>query len=107
MIGETGRRAEKIELAALDVEPTIASGSTDRQRGDGEDERFLYEVKSTIKNRLPVLYADLCEVARDAVGAGKDPAFVLSFTDPTGKPIRGGSWVLVQRETFKELRDDE
>ena len=106
MIGDKGRRAEKLILAELGAEPTIASGATDRQRGDGEDTLFLYEVKSSVRNRIPVLYADLCQLVRDATGAGKVPAFVIAFTDPSGTPIRGGKWVCLELDTYRELRDD-
>jgi len=106
-IGDKGRVAEKHELWNLGAEPTVASGATDRQRGDGEDESFVYEVKSTVHKSMSVKLADLVEAWRDAIFVGKYPAVVLSFTDAAGIPLQGGSWVCIERNRFKELCDGE
>ena len=105
-IGDAGRAAEKTLAKKLGMKLTPASGAAS-SKGDMSDERFLVEVKSTIKDTYSLSIQTLMKIHGEALMSGKLPAFVLLFTDPHGAPVREGEWIAVPRWAWEQMEVKE
>ena len=101
-IGKAGRKAEKETLAAYGATPTPNSGAANT-KGDGTLVGFLMEIKSTQRESLTLKQEVLHKIAGEAYAEGIEPCLAIVFTDGSGKPHRGGSWVCIPRDLFEEL----
>ncbi len=105
-IGKAGRKAERRTLQKFGAAPIPNSGAAN-SKGDGTLPGFLMEVKSTKR-----LYMRLCremfyKIEGEAHAEGVLPCLAIVFTDDSGEPRRGGSWVCIPKDVFEELTDDD
>lgn len=77
--GKGFRKREKKIMRDLGAKPQPLSGAGWIRKEDGEDEHFLYQLKSTQADSRAIKLAELEELFRHALGAGKIPVFVLDF----------------------------
>ncbi len=104
-IGQSGLNAESRTLKRLGLQPTVASGSHPGSKGDGYDEKWLVEIKSTTGKSFSVRLEHLAKIAVEAAGAARTPALSFAFVTEDGRPIRGGAWVMVPEYIWMELKD--
>jgi hypothetical protein len=103
-IGEHGRRSEKRLANRLGGKLIPASGST-RAKGDMVLGDFLIEAKATSRDSLSLKHDWLAKIDREALATGRKPALAVSFVRPDGTQIRGGTWIAIPEDVFKELID--
>lgn len=103
---ERGRKSEKVVAKKIGATLTPASGSS-RSKGDMQKNRWLLEAKSTVKNTFGLSFAVLSKIDQEALMQGLKPALSLRFVGPTGRPVIGGSWVLIKEDQFTESFVDE
>jgi len=70
---------EKQVLNALGVKPTRGSGNTWVEPEDGEDERFLYQLKSTQNKSISMKLDDILMLCHNAKILHKHPAFLIDI----------------------------
>lgn len=103
-IGKAGRKAEKRTLASYGAAPIPSSGAVNT-KGDGALPEFLMEVKSTTKDSLTIKREVLHKITGEAHAVGVEPCLAIVFTDGSGEPRRGESWICITRDLFEELTD--
>jgi len=102
-IGDAGRAAEKAFAAKMGMRLTPASGAAS-SKGDMSDEKFLVEVKSTIKDKYGLSIQTLMKIHGEALSSGKLPAFALLFTDQHGKSVHQGEWIAVPKWVWDQMQ---
>ena len=65
------------------------------------------EIKSTQKDSLTLKREMLHKIEGEAFAEGVDPCLAIVFTDGTGEPRVGGSWICITRDLFEELTEDD
>ena len=98
-----GLKAERKLAKRMGATLTPGSGALDGAKGDMFMDDYLIESKSTISETLSLHLRWLDKIRREALGRNKVPALAIQFTDGTGTPILGGSWVAVPENEFKAL----
>lgn len=91
------RKNEAEVIQRLGFEPTRNSGATWIDKGDGQNESFICELKSTDKESYTLKQKTLQELEYHACVAHKTPVFALQFLN------RDEIWVAVKEEDFKEF----
>ena len=106
-IGSAGRASEKRVASRLGGSLTPASGAAN-VKGDLRliEQRYPVEAKSTVAGSFRVRLEDLYKITKEARLVGNEPAMSITFTDATGRPKRGGEWVLVEERTFQDWVGD-
>lgn len=111
--GAHGKTFEKKGAASLAARLTPASGAMEGAKGDMVKKRkhgqssFLLEAKSTTAASLPLKLEWLTKITSEALAKGMQPAVLVGFVTPEGKPIPmcESEWVLVPKQVFQELVD--
>ena len=101
-IGDAGRRAE-----ARTFKRVQASGAWGGAKGDMGSEDFLLESKSTVNSSYRLVLDVLRKAEREALATGRRPALAVQFVDGTGRPKRGGAWVMVRESDFAGMTAPE
>lgn len=90
------------------------SGSSDYKKGDGSTEApddpleggYLIESKTTFKHKSRRITADeLNKLTKEALGAGKDPAFILTFQNGL-TALTPRDWIMVPLEVHRRTQDE-
>lgn len=105
-IGKAGRKAEKETLASYGASAIPGSGAVNT-KGDGALPEFLMEVKSTQRLYMRLSREMFYKIAGEAHAVGVEPCLAIVFTDGSGEPRRGGSWVCITQDLFEELTDGD
>jgi hypothetical protein len=105
-IGKAGRKAEKKTLESYGAAAVPNSGAANA-KGDGTLPGFLMEIKSTERLYMRLSREMFYKIAGEAYAEGVEPCLAIVFTDGSGEPRRGGSWVCITRDFFEELTDGE
>jgi len=103
-IGEAGRRAERRSSRRAGGRPRPASGAMPGAKGDDERGDFLVEHKATERESMSLRFEVLAKIGGEAVAEGKTPALQIVFCTGSGRPRRGGSWIMVPEHVFEEMR---
>ncbi len=104
-IGKAGRKAEKRTLESHGAAPVPNSGAAN-SKGDGILPGFLMEIKSTQRDSLTLKREMLHKIAGEAYAEGVEPCLAIVFTDGSGEPRRGDSWICLTRDLFEELTEN-
>lgn len=105
-IGKAGRKAEKKTLEAYGASAVPNSGAANA-KGDGGLPGFLMEIKSTTRDSLTLKREMLHKIEGEAHAEGVEPCLAVVFTDGSGEPRRGGSWICITRDLFEELTNGD
>ena len=105
-IGKAGRKAERRTLQKFGAAPVPNSGAANA-KGDGTLPGFLMEIKSTERLYMRLSREMFYKIAGEAAAEGVEPCLAVVFTDGSGEPRRGGSWVCITRDLFEELTDGD
>lgn len=105
-IGDAGRASEKKLAKSLGARMRPASGAMAGAKGDMTMGRILIEAKSTVNESFSLKYAVLGKISQEALSEGKAPALAITFTDPKGKPVNFGEWVMLPKAVFQQLIQD-
>jgi hypothetical protein len=103
-IGDTGRKAESRLIKRVGGKSTPASGNMEGAKGDVVLPEFLMETKATENASYSLQHDLLAKITREALEAGKQPAFHVQFVDATGRPKKMGSWVMVPEQFLEEIQ---
>lgn len=82
-----------------------ASGAMVGAKGDMVNKDWLFESKTTTGKTLAVELGWLVKITAEAIAARKNPALVMSFVLPSGRPVPNceSEWVAMPLQTYKEL----
>ena len=104
-----GRLSEKRVARGLGARLQPNSGAVRGAKSDAilKESNFRLEMKSSVKKTLQLEMGWLAKIAKEALTHGQHPGIVISFVDTEGKPVlkKHAEWVLIPRETFKELTE--
>lgn len=64
---------------------------------------FLVENKATEHRSISIKLDWLDKISREAREEGKAPALSFQFVDKQGHSVRGGRWVMIPEDEFKEM----
>ena len=103
----TGTQAERKTSKRLGARLTPASGSLDGAKSDMVLDSYRIENKSTVNASMSLKLDWLLKIKQEALEHGQIPALAVQFTHGNGKPIGGGSWVLLPEQVFHELVEEE
>lgn len=108
-IGEAGRKSERAIAKAVGGRLTPGSGNQRGAKGDARVPRprldALMESKSTVNATLPLERHWLRKIAGEALAVGKTPILSITFTDASGKPRPGETWIAMPLSAFQELTE--
>lgn len=76
-------------------------------KGDMQIDRWLMEAKSTVNDSMKLDYKWLGKISQEALQEGRDPALSIIFTNPQGRAVNFGDWVMVPRSVWEEITSDE
>lgn len=71
------RKNEAEVMKSLGLKPTINSGAGQIEKGDGQNDYIIAELKSTEKKSISVKFADIAKLEEQAIVAKKIPVFVI------------------------------
>jgi len=94
---------EKTRAVKMGFDTTPNSGASPflSQKGDGQDESFVWQLKLTERGRMVLELKDIQEVVRQAALLNKHPAILMTLEGlPQNLP---DEWVAVPSDLFKEL----
>lgn len=91
------RANEKQVMQSLGLRQTKNSGSTWLEKGDGQNDHILCELKSTDRESISVKRFDLNKAEYQATVANKIPLFAIQFIDGNE------TWLLVKPHDLKEI----
>lgn len=94
------RKNEAEVMEMLGLKETSNSGAGWIEKGDGQNEAVLAELKSTDKTSFRVTRDDLNKVRQHALVANKIPMFVIQFFDEAGI---GDIWIMVKPSHLQEI----
>jgi hypothetical protein len=81
----------------------VGSGSGAREKGDGINDGFLSEIKSTPRTgRFTLSPKVLSKIERQAAGAGRYPAFIVEFPSDA-EALRSRYWAVLPLRLVKQL----
>jgi len=104
--GKHGQTSEKIAMKKLGARRVPGSGCMDTAKSDGYDLKFQYENKSTIHKSFSVTLNVLKKIRKEARDVGRIPALCVSFVTGSGESVRGGDFVVIDRATFEEMKEN-
>ena len=70
-------------------------------KGDINLGEILMEAKSTTGKSIGVSRDWLLKIANEARSEQKQPALMLSFINPNGRPLLDGEWVCIPRHVWE------
>lgn len=91
------RKNEAEVMTQLGLKETINSGATWLEKGDGQNDSILAELKSTDKYSYTITKDDLNKVKHHALVAHKIPLFVIQFLSDND------IWIMVKPEDIQDL----
>ena len=100
-----GQRAEKKAAKRLGGQARAGSGAIDGFKGDITLRDWLVENKTTVHRSISLKLEWLEKISREAATENRTPAVAIQFVDKTGTSVRGGRWVLLPEDEYKELID--
>ena len=98
-----GQKSERRVVKKMGARRTIASGATDRQKGDGSTRKALIEAKATVKRSYSVKQETLEKLRLQALQEGKYPVLAVSFVTGDGRSIRNGDFVVLPLSVYQIL----
>jgi hypothetical protein len=100
-VSKLGDKAERQTLKRVP-----ASGAWIGAKGDFRGEVFLVEQKATERMSYTLKLELLQKIAREALHDARRPAFMVVFTDGTGRPRKDGAWVMVRESDWEEMTSE-
>lgn len=108
-----GKKYEKKGALSLAASLTPASGAMVGAKGDMRKRRnqlqsHLIEAKSTTANSLSVQLAWLVKISEEALAQGMQPALLMAFVTPEGRPVPHceSQWVALPLQVYNQLMED-
>ena len=98
-----GQKAEIKAAKRLGGQARAGSGSIDGFKGDITLRAWLIENKTTEHRSLSLKLEWLEKISREAATENRTPAIAIQFVDKNGNSVRGGRWVLVPEDEYREL----
>ncbi len=98
-----GQKSERKTAGRLQGACRPGSGSVEGAKGDIMLADFLIENKATVHRSISLKLDWLDKISSEARQEGKEPGLAIQFVDDNGNPVRGGRWVMIPEDEFKEM----
>lgn len=100
-----GQKSERKTAKRLGSITRPGSGAVEGAKGDIMLTDFLVENKATEHRSISIKLDWLDKISREAREEGKAPALSFQFVDKQGHSVRGGRWVMIPEDEFKEMTE--
>lgn len=108
-VSDHGKRYEGHAAKSMGAKLRPASGAMLSAKGDMTRGTWLIEAKSTTNASMPIQLGWLVKITEEALATGKNPALLISFVLPDGrpKPNCDSEWVCMPKQKYLELVDGD